>query len=83
MSMTSQLARRRASIRIDARLPEGHSLLCTGGGSDAQTTASLSIGSAYRSNARTAARLLCLCTFADFYQRGLDALASSLPDDGR
>ena len=78
MSTTHKVAIRPASMRIDARLPEGHVLLCTGGGSDHSFLVrrlGLSVECPNCGQIALSVRLV-----ADFYQRGLDALASSLPD---
>jgi len=78
MSMASEFVRGRACIRIDARLPEGHVLLCTGRGSDHSFLVrrlGLSVECPDCGQVALSVHLV-----ADFYQRGLDALALSVPD---
>jgi hypothetical protein len=77
MSMISQVARSPASMRIDARLPEGHVVLCVGGGGEHSFLVrrlGLSVECPHCGQTALSVHLV-----SDFYQRGLDALTSSLP----
>jgi hypothetical protein len=68
----------RASMRIDARLPEGHVLVCSGDGSEHSFLVhrlGLSVECPRCGQTAVSVHLV-----AEFYQRGLDALASSVPD---
>ena len=80
MMSRMRVATQRATMRIDTRLPEGHVLVCTGGGSEHSFLVhwlGLSVECPHCGQTAVSVHLV-----ADFYQRGLDALAASLRDLG-
>jgi hypothetical protein len=78
MMSRARVATQRASMRIDARPPEGHVLVCSGADSEHSFLVhrlGLSVECPHCGRTAVSVHLV-----ADFYQRGLDALAVSVPD---
>jgi hypothetical protein len=81
MSMTPEFARGRASMRIDARLPEGHVVLCNGGDSEHSFLVHrLGLSVECPNCGRIA---LSVHLVADFYRRTMDNLAGAGETPGR